>query len=245
MPNTTHVPRAVLSSLDMESLAAAVRLRGRDDPGMRFARLGVCGNAGKHAARLRARDALLGEDLRSFLTMPGLYFAFEWLLLQKRERGRVMRFDERGRCPERTYITAIEREPEIYRAAVRYMPAAREAGHLKVLTPVSGARYSMMSSHITRYHQMTFESFAKLGVRTDGAFLDFCGPLTAKRCAAIGQWWRGSNPQVLVCCAMQARFERGWDKERAYEELLQACPGSRVTDDYSYGQFRQVVVERL
>jgi hypothetical protein len=238
-----HIPRKVLSSLDVESLAAAVNLRGRDDPGMRFARLGIQGSEGKHEARLRVRNAMLGEDLRSFLTMPGLYFAFEWMLLEKRESRRVLRRD-RPRRPERTYITAIEREPEIYRAAIRYMPG-RAQGYFKTLEPIDGARHSMMNSHITRYHQITLERYAEHGRRQDAAFLDFCGPLTSRRCRAIAKLWSTSETRVLAVCWMNGRYEAGWNCERAFKRLLFSCPSAVTVDDFSYGQFRQVILRRI
>jgi hypothetical protein len=241
MSAVATVPRRVLSTLCIESLAAAVRLRGRDDPGQRFAKLGIRGDGDKHVARLRARDAMNRPEFRSFLTMPGLFFAFEWLLLGKRERGRV--FADKRRRPEKTWLTCIEREPEIWRGGIKYMPHL-DHGHIKMVPTLPGAKNSIRAPFVFRYHEITFEDYVAAGMRFDAAFLDFNGPLSLARCAAIRTFWTESHPAVLVVNSQQGRYRDGWNAEIAFEELCGACDWSWPVDDFAYGQFRQLIFER-
>lgn len=236
-----NIPRKVSSKLDFESLAAAVRLRGCDDPGQRFAKLGILGSPEKREARLRARAFMLDESFRSFLTMPGIFFVFEALLLAKRERNRVFR--DKRRRPEKTYITCLEREEEIYRAGFRYMPGLSH-GYVKHVDTVPGAKHSYQTPFIFRYHQTTFEDYATLGVKYDAAFLDFNGPITWKRCAAIRAFCRLSKPRILVVNSMNGRYKRGSDGESAKADLIEACEGMKPVEEFKYGQFRQLTFSR-
>lgn len=227
-----HIPRVALSSLDFESLAAAIRLRGRDDPGQRFAKLGIVGSTEKHRARMMARDFLLDPSWRSFLTMPGLFFTFEHLLLQKRERGRV--FTDPKRRPEKTYLTCIEREPEIYRGSLKFMPGLTH-GHVKTLDTIPGAKTSLQTPFIFRYHQTIFEDYAGSGIRFDGAFLDFNGPLTDKRCKAVARFWEISQPKVLILNSMNGRYQSEWNESvanRAICGALGAVPHETMRYDH-------------
>lgn len=242
MPSISHIPRAVLSSLDIESLAAAVRLRGRSDPGMRFAQLGIVGSEDKQQARMIVRNMFLSNHLRSFLTMPGLFFSFEWLLLQKRERGQIFR--KENKRPSRTFICGIERESEIYRGSLRFIPHVNH-GYIKTIDCIPGAKCSLQTPFIFRYHQMTFEDYSKIGRPQDAAFLDFNGPLSIARCNAIAAFWRDSKPIVLAVNSMTGRSPNRWTGDQAHEALLDACPGADKKSDFSYGAFRQVILQRV
>lgn len=107
------------------------------------------------------------------------------------------------------------------------------------LDAIPGAAHSIQTSHIFRYHQIEFEDYARLGIKQDAAFLDFCGPLTPKRISALRELWGLSQPLVLAVNSMQGRLVRGWTAEIAHEKLLEAMQGSTIIDDHRYGQFRQ------
>jgi hypothetical protein len=174
--------------------------------------------------------------------MPGLFFAFEWLLLQKREQGNVFHNPKKRPC--KTFIAAIEREPHIYKAGVRFIPH-NSHGYVKHLTPIEGAYHSLQTPFIFRYHQITFENYAKLGQRQNAAFLDFNGPLGSRRVEAIQTFWNLSKPKVLIVNRMKGRSPDGWNDQQCQKKLIEACQGSRIVDDYSYLSFRQVALVRV
>jgi hypothetical protein len=191
---------------DMESLAAIVRQRKNQSPGVNFARsqFSEPWKDGKDDARAQILGLL--SPLRrktpiSILTMPGITWHFEKNLLKLREpelaEGKV----------SRTSITSIEREPPIFVAALKDIPGAdRGLEHLP--DDFMRSTCTMKTPFIKRFHLTTFEEFAEVNTRlyTD-AWLDFTGPLTERLLETIPYFWKHIEC-TLTITTLNARWDR-------------------------------------
>ena len=164
----------------------------------------------KWTEKNRARDLVLkGFSKRSFpgslsiLTMPHLDWRFENDLLMAREPTARM---VPGRKPRNTYITAIERDEAIYRAAFLKMP-----GLVDGLAQLDSAPYATTTTRthkITRFHRCEFEALAMDAGewRFDGAWVDFNGQITSARLRALANFWECHLRTRLVVTCMAGRY---------------------------------------
>jgi hypothetical protein len=136
------------------------------------------------------------------LTMPGLDWRFERQLLAARESP-ARRQDGTVR-PKRTTIDAIERHPAIWYSALHRMPGAQTSLDVALPCPPFAGQVARTFA-ISRYYLCSIEAYAEhadwpLG----GVWLDFTGPLTVRRLAAIRALWTRTS-STLVVSALRAR----------------------------------------
>jgi len=239
----------------MHELADRVAMLKHPDSGITFHRA-------KHGAKDDPRGAVTNlfsrfqlEKKLSILTMPGLRWAFERTLIEQREVERIFvagsaewadgKIRERNThkplpplsdCDmlRRTYITAIERNEAIYRAAVRKMPGVES--NLKQIPSPPFATTSLCTSLVPRFHRCTFEDLARFylgrnAYRFDAAWLDFSGPLIPETRQLIEKMWCIKKiAWRLVITAEGARWPLG-DPVRTVDQYvawIESFPGKRL-----------------
>lgn len=213
-------PRA-LRDCGMAELAVH-NIRATPSGGILFAR---CRDRGfKDEARRYVID-LLGDVERyptlSVLTMPGLDWRFENKLLGRREGD----WANGSRAPVRTAITAVENDRSIYFAATtrmpgmirpewrthRPIPAGVPNPAVITLTPPAYAEHCLANPWVDRYVFANVDDLlAADSRRYDAAWLDYTGPLTVKRMAAIQQFYDNRLPSggALALTVLKARWNR-------------------------------------
>lgn len=238
------------SDSDMETLAAIARVS--DTPGLNFAR------ASQHEGSRKMKDDARSQVLSalspavwpgslSILTMPGVQWRFERLLLKKRETEEAL---VNGK-PRRTFITAIEREAPIYTAALLDIPGwPRGIKHLPGDLPLAGC--SLRTEIISRFHLMKFEEFAAVSKADFGAaWLDFTGPLTIDLLEAVRIFWPHVRRRFTVtfldaryCKRVGARLNTAGGAAALLQVI---CPNSTLIKDHKYQDgvpMRQVTLKR-
>jgi hypothetical protein len=175
-----------------------------------------------------ARNAILSDLTRarhpatlSILTMPGMAWSFERSLLAQREPASVLRdggvhADAAGRVAgktKRTVITAVEREPAIYAAALRAIPGA-SCGIAHVNAPWFANR-ALQTPLVRRFYLSSAEQVLQHAeCYWHAAWLDFTGPLTPARCEVIGRAWaEGRVRDLLTVTTTPARTSQPLKRE--------------------------------
>lgn len=196
-----------LEQMTMAELASWAACLNKLTPGMSYAR--KMDYTEKEKARI-AVLRLFSKDARpnglSIVTMPGITWGFERMLLLMRER-RKRALGDNGRRPERTFIAAIERDEAIYRASLNWIPGGKES--LAQLAATADKPLVLRTRAITRYHKTSFEDFvdAEWNLPYDAAWLDFNGPITSQRIEKIARFWRDKIRWRMVLTWMNARYD--------------------------------------
>ena len=168
------------------------------------------------------------------LTMPGLAWRFERLLLGEAQPGWT-----RHTYPKYYHFTAIENDRAIFFASVPQMPGLH--------TPQSSLRRIVKYKHFaemavkTNYASLFFadiDDFMAMdwdkGPGFSGgwhvAWIDYTGPLSVERLAIIRNFYDRFVDNTLIVTALRARFEtatsRAIQKAGGYSEWMQAnLPG--------------------
>lgn len=196
-----------LADMTIEDLAGWAFGLNNPTPGMNYAR------KMDFSEKDKARLAVLGLFTKdewfkglSIVTMPGISWSFERMLLLMRER-RKRALGDQGKRPERTYIAGIERDEAIYRASLNWIPGGKHS--LAQLPAKPDSPLSVRTYAIARYHRISFENFVDapwLGIH-DAAWLDFNGPITSQRLEKIMRFWKHNIRWRLVLTWMNARYD--------------------------------------
>lgn len=205
-----------LSLCGMEELAAH---QGTIPPsgGILFAR-NTDGDE-KRAARQQIVDLFhpnKWDKSLNMLTMPGVSWRFERMVLGMREPGWLKRSS-----PYRTHFTAIENDRAIYFAGVTQMPGIETPDRL--IKPVKRERFPFAELAVkTRYasyffanvddvmaHEWVTPSYGQpTKVGWDAAWLDYTGPMSIERLAKIQQFYDKYVRDVLILTVLAARWNR-------------------------------------
>lgn len=191
----------------------------------------------------------------AILTLPSSHWKFEWALLQSRELKSTIR----GSLPakrtdfihlntKRTFVTAVERDPSIYLAALKMIPGGKQG-----IAQVDSAAYasrSLKTPLVARFHLASVERLLLMEDHAhDAVWLDFNGPLTDARTEGIRRFWReGLVRTHLAVSILAARQSVAYDAGRAAEFMRSLCPGSELVDAFHYQSGRspmsQIVIGR-
>jgi hypothetical protein len=181
-------------------------------------------------ARRPAKNAARAELLRlltrarhpatlSILTMPAMAWSFERALLHQREPASVLRVhadaaDRVASRTKRTAITAVEREPGIYAAALRAIPGADQGVAAWAEAPWFANRV-LRTPLIARFYLSSVEQvLANAECYWHAAWLDFTGPLTPARCEVISRAWSEDRVRdLLTVTATPARTSQPLKRE--------------------------------
>jgi hypothetical protein len=139
----------------------------------------------------------------SLLTMPGLGWSFERLVLRMREGNW-----ESKKGPHDTYLTCIENDRCIYHAAVMKMPGLHQSeSFTSVLSPTAFAERVVRNRWVGRFFFGNVDDLMQQQeIPFDGAWLDYTGPLSIKRLEIIRAFYEKNIRSVLVVTALKARW---------------------------------------
>lgn len=152
----------------------------------------------------------------NMLTLPGLQWRFERLLLGAREPGWMKRPN-----PNRTHFTGVENDRAIYYSACTQMIGVETPNRL--IKPVKRERFQFAEcAYKTRFASFFFANVddflrndwkppayrdqAKAG--WDAAWLDYTGPLSIDRLKAIAEFFQKHVREVLIVTALKARWNK-------------------------------------
>jgi hypothetical protein len=200
---------------ELETRQRRVMLLG----GVRFAR------KGKFEQKDAAREMILNLfSLENYpgeiriMTMPGVDWKFERLLLARREPGWT-----RGKRSYKTYFTSAESNREIYFSSATQMPGiGLESGSNSSLfvssnssrsfnRPPPFAEYAIKSRYCSFFFcniNDTIEYAIAHKWKLHGAWLDYTGPLTIKHLTTIAKFYRECITGTLAVTALKARWDR-------------------------------------
>lgn len=205
-----------LSECGVEELAAHL-ITATPSGGVMFARKDD--GEEKAIARQRVLDLFAPEKWPgplNMLTLPGLNWRFERLLLGAREPGWLNKSN-----PRRTHFTAVENDRAIYFAAATQMPGL-ETPH-RLVKPVKRDRFPFAEmAWKTRYVSFFFANVDDFLKHTwtppvyrenhvagwDAAWLDYTGPLSTERLRTIAHFYQTYVREVLVVTALKARWNK-------------------------------------
>lgn len=169
------------------------------------------------------------------LTMPGVHWRFERLLLATRETGWL-----RESSPRRTHFTGIENDRAIYFAAAAQMPGLHTPRALvRRMKPFPFAELGVK----THYGTFIFGNVNDLIQYQEwnpwnAAWLDFTGPLTVERMKSIQKFYLHSVSDTLIVTAMKARWTKDTvtaiDNAGGHSEWLRKYLPGDVLHDISY-----------
>lgn len=182
----------------------------------------------------------------NMLTMPGVHWRFERKLLGSREPGWLKR-----KTPKKTHFTGVENDRAIFFAGSAQMPGL-ETPHALV-KPVKRERFPFAEHAIkTRHASFFFANVDDLMIHDwqpapyrdreqvgwDAVWLDYTGPLSIRRLAAIRQFYRRAVREVLIITALKARWDRDTSNaiERcgSHSEWLRERLSGEVLHDVEY-----------
>lgn len=166
----------------------------------------------KNRARWRVIEAVSRgqwpNKLR-MLTMPGLEWTFENLLLAQRDYDlhsdswHAHQYSNGHFVGDKlaTEFYCVERDPAIYFAALKYIPAKRKG--FEQLSP-----HSIRTKRINLYYFTDVETF--IGdpncPAADAAWLDFTGYMIPARLSRIRRFWREKCGSLLAITVLNARY---------------------------------------
>lgn len=193
-----------LATCGMEELAAHQR-HVVPKNGVLFAR--KADGEEKIAARQRVLD-LFAPDVWTgrlhMLTMPGLKWRFERLLLGMRELGWTRSVRPRG-----TYFTSVEQQRSLYYAGVEQMPGmATPETVVKTLRNFSFAEHGLKTNYASYFladidEFMLYEPWDQW----DAVWLDYTGPLSVRRLDIIQRFYQKHISGILIVTALASRFD--------------------------------------
>lgn len=196
-----------LAEMTMHELASWASCLSKITPGMGYARkMNYTEKEKARVAVLRLFSKREWPSGLSIVTMPGITWGFERMLLLMRER-RKRALGDYGKQPERTFIEAIERDETIYRASLNWIPGGSTS--LAQLAAMDNKPLTLRTWAITRYHKISFENYVDAWWHQphDAAWLDFNGPITSQRLDRIVQFWREKIRWRMVLTWMDARYD--------------------------------------
>lgn len=148
----------------------------------------------------------------NMLTLPGLHWRFERLLLASREQGWMNRSSPRG-----THFTGVENDRAIYYSATTQMPGVETPRRLiKPLRPFPFAEMGYKSRYASFFfaniddflqHDWTPTGYHDTS-GWDAAWLDYTGPLNVERLKAIGSFYKKYIRGTLIVTALKARWNK-------------------------------------
>jgi hypothetical protein len=201
---------------NMETLAAETR-GSPVSGGVMFARTAMRNE--KEQAREQILELFLPERWSQplfMLTMPGVHWRFERLLLGRREVGWM-----RKRSPSQTHFTSAENDRAIYFAAAGQIPGLHTPDALlKKLRHYPFAEYGIK----TRYGSFFFANIDDMlaydwnaasiergngpGRGWDAVWLDYTGPMSIERLNLIATFYQRYVKHILIITALKARWNR-------------------------------------
>jgi hypothetical protein len=152
----------------------------------------------------------------NMLTLPGLQWRFERLLLAAREPGWMKRPRSRH-----THFTGVENDRAIYYSGVGQMPGVETPNRLIKPVRRDGFPFAEMA-HKTRFASFFFANVDDLLAHEwkkptyreteksgwDAAWLDYTGPLTVDRLKVIARFYQTYVREVLVVTSLKARWNK-------------------------------------
>jgi hypothetical protein len=141
------------------------------------------------------------------LTLPGVNWRFERLLLGTREVGWLRDGVE---APQRTFFTSAENDRSIYFAAIAQMPGLHKKAPLKQLRPFPFAERGV-KTRFASFFFANIDDFMAHGEwesSWDAAWLDYIGPLSVERLELIKQFYEKAIRHTLIITALKARWNR-------------------------------------
>lgn len=152
----------------------------------------------------------------NMLTLPGLHWRFERLLLAGREPGWMHRSS-----PRQTHFTGAENDRAIYYSSIRQMPGVETPNRL--IKPVKKGRITFAEcAYKTRFASFFFANIDDFLAHDwkpppyreqhqagwDAAWLDYTGPLSIERLKAIGRFYQKHIREVLIVTSLKARWNK-------------------------------------
>lgn len=196
-----------IAKLGMEELAARQRII-EPSGGVLFAR--NANGEEKIKARQLVLDLFQPEvwpgHLR-LLTMPGINWRFERLLLGAREQGWFYASN-----PRRTNFTAVENDRSIFFAAAAQMPGVHTPNatvkHTKQHRSLDFAEIGVKTKYAALFFANVDDLMKQDGWDTgwDAAWLDYTGPLTIERLTIIRNFQQRFVRSILVVTSLKARW---------------------------------------
>lgn len=235
-----------LSRCGMEELAMHQRTV-LPSGGVLFAR--NADGEGKKAARQHIIDLFHPDRWAgplNMLTMPGVSWRFERMLLGVREQGWF-----RKSHPRRTHFTGAENDRAIYFAGVTQMPGT-ETPH-RLIKPVKRERFPFAELAVkTRYvsyffanvddmlsHEWQPAAYQEVNhVGWGAAWLDYTGPMSIERVAKIQMFYEKFVRSVLIVTSLKARWNAATSaaimKAGGHSNWLSQHLAGRVLHDIEY-----------
>jgi hypothetical protein len=220
----------------MEELAARQRII-EPSGGVLFAR-NTDGDQ-KRAARQHVLDLFRPnrwERPLRMLTMPGVQWRFERLLLGAREVGWFQ-----ASHPKRTNFTSIENERSIYYAAVVQMPGMSTPNALvKRVKTYSFAEHAVRTNYAAFFFANVDDMMVQDGWDDgwDAVWLDYTGPLTVERLNIIQHFYRRYVRDTLIVTALKARWNEktssAINRAGGHSQWLRAHLGGEILHDLEY-----------
>jgi hypothetical protein len=258
------VPGVPLSRYSNKELAVRLVRRSnlpKQDPGIAWARaMREANRAEKDAAREAVLRLFTVDEFPqlSILTFPASEWRFESALLAMRESENQLR----RAGPQNTRIIGLEREEDVFRAAVANIPRGQKksASRIRVIPAPPYATGAVQTMHISGMYRASFEDFALCDAATDlgpwwfhAAWLDFNGHIGSRRLEAIERFWRDRVRDVLVITIMNGRTHPDVtsliEKAGRLETMLESrLPGALCESASYYGDgapMVQIVLRRI
>jgi hypothetical protein len=194
----------------MEELAARQHVI-QPSGGILFARATAHERKQKDTARQRILnlfDPVAWPGNLRMLTMPGIHWRFERLLLGARENGWLQ---HQRTNPKRTYFTCAENDRAIYYAAIAQMPG------LHANQPLQRIKHHQFAEmgYKTHYAALFFANIDDMMMITDwntgwdAVWLDYTGPISLRRLKIIERFYYSSAVHhILIITALRARWDR-------------------------------------
>lgn len=209
----------------------------REVSGVHFAR--AANRPEKKAARRMVTELVWNWPGKfTILTMPGLEWWFERDLLHRREAASRLRAAGKWvGASKRTQIIGVEREESLFLASLKWMPGADVVVH-KAALPSGGS--CIRSRLIRSFYHTTVEAYAReKHSALTAAWLDFSGPLTDERLAAIERLWNIRKTEFLILSCMRARHQpsitAALEAAGGWAGLLTShCAGATVAHEHFY-----------
>lgn len=182
----------------------------------------------------------------NMMTMPGVSWRFERLVLGMREPGWLNKSH-----PRRTHFTAVENDRSIYFAGVTQMPGIETPNRL--VKPVKRERFPFAELAVkTRYasyffanvddmlaHEWVMASYREpTRIGWDAVWLDYTGPLSIQRLAKIQQFYDKFVRHILIITSLKARWNgvtsTAIKKAGSHSEWLRQSLAGHVLHDLEY-----------
>ena len=147
-----------------------------------------------------------GEGRRlHMLTMPGVHWRFERLLLATREEGWL-----RAPRPRHTWFTGVENDRALYFASVAQMPGLNTPSAITKRSRLPFAEMGVKTKYAAFFFA-NIDDLMKQDTWNDGwdaAWLDFTGPLSVERAALIEPFYQHYIKDTLIITALKARWNQ-------------------------------------